>query len=730
MAERSLDIKISAHDDFSNTIKKFQSSLRGAESSSTSAGQMMNQGFKLAAAGIIAATAAVVGLGYELWKAVGAANEAEAAETKLRAALGYTSQALLDQAAALQKVTTYGDETIVEAQAMIAMFVKDESQIKAATKATLDLAAAKGMDLVSAADLVAKTIGSSNNALGRYGVTVEGVTGSTERFESAINGINAAFGGQAQAQTATFGGGLKQLANVFSDVQEEIGFVITKNNFFVQGLQILIKWLGQLAEVIKENRGWLMELAKSGIMSVVDAFILAIEVTRGFSNGLNGVLMVANLVALGIEGFAEVTIAVLRKVLLPLDLIFDGLVALGQLEINPLRGLQEKFYEMGMKSAIALNQTWEGVEKNNIAFDKLKETVVGFKTELEKIQAVEIQATETRKGLADTTSVLTAEQLKAQEIIDSWINKINALGASEQELMDIEVQKLVLMRATESQIFSLTTAMENYYTKKRELSLQEQQWAAEQKLTEMESKDIYQQALIEEAGLEVLNTWQRYETKLQMMQDYNNQVIQQMVLAGASREQIEAKSAELSIQYERQVAQARLAIASSSMGMMANMMQQMYNQQGQKNKAYFTAYKAFAIAQTVIDTYKGAVAAFSAFAGMGILGIVLGAIAAAIVIAFGVMKVNQIRSMQPGGTVSSGSGSVSMPSASSIPSSSQMPGQLEKKEETKPTQNITVQIHNPLSTQNWAKIAEDNIVPALNAAQSRNINLNVRTMET
>ena len=108
----------------------------------------------------------------------------EKVEKKLEQALGRTSSALLNQASALQKVTTFGDEAIIGAQALIASFVDDEEQIKAATEATLDLAAAKGMDLNAAADLVSKTLGSSTNALSRYGITVEGTVGSSKRLES------------------------------------------------------------------------------------------------------------------------------------------------------------------------------------------------------------------------------------------------------------------------------------------------------------------------------------------------------------------------------------------------------------------------------------------------------------------------------------------------------------------------------------------------------------------
>ena len=147
----------------------------------------------------------------------------EMAEKKLEAALGKTSIGLLKYAKSLQKVTMFGDEAILEAEALIGAFVKDEEAIKAATKATLDLAAAKGFDLVASADLVSKTLGSSTNALTRYGIQVEGAVGSTERLESLTTNIAAVFGGQASAQAETYTGKIEQAKNELGDMGEEIG---------------------------------------------------------------------------------------------------------------------------------------------------------------------------------------------------------------------------------------------------------------------------------------------------------------------------------------------------------------------------------------------------------------------------------------------------------------------------------------------------------------------------
>ena len=172
--------------------------------------------------------------------------EQEKAEKKLEVALGRTSTALLNQASALQQVTTFGDESIIGVQALIASFTDDEEAIKKATKATLDLAAAKGMDLSSAADLVSKTLGSSTNSLSRYGIKVEGAVGSTRRLDSLTGNIAKLFGGQAKASAETLGGAIEQMSNAFGDANEAAG------QAFAPTIKILAKSFKGAAESAKE----------------------------------------------------------------------------------------------------------------------------------------------------------------------------------------------------------------------------------------------------------------------------------------------------------------------------------------------------------------------------------------------------------------------------------------------------------------------------------------------
>ena len=102
---------------------------------------------------------------------------------------------------------------------------------------------------------------------------------------------------------------------------------------------------------------------------------------------------------------------------------------------------------------------------------------------------------------------------------------------------------------------------------------------------------------------------------------------------------------------------------------------------------------------------------------------------AAAAIAAGLARVEQIRSTEPrGATASISAGGRANPQYSGgSPSAYPVPTRLD---EGGPAQFITVQIYNPLSEQNWQKIVEDNIIPAIKDAGDRNISLSIRKMES
>lgn len=197
------------------------------------------------------AVAAAVGVAIRtVGKFIKAAAKQEKAERTLAAAMKqagtFTEKAFkenLKYASSLQKITTFGDEAILGVQKLLTNFGLEGEELKSLTKATLDLAAAKGMDLTSAADLVAKSVGSSTNALTRYGIQVTGAVGSTERAQTAVENITKLFGGAAAAEADTFSGTIEQTKNALGDLAERIGAKL----FPVLSpiLKTITRWVGQ-----------------------------------------------------------------------------------------------------------------------------------------------------------------------------------------------------------------------------------------------------------------------------------------------------------------------------------------------------------------------------------------------------------------------------------------------------------------------------------------------------
>jgi len=110
--------------------------------------------------GVLAATFSVAMIVRFAKASMQAYDQQIKAETKLLTALkGRRAEAdrLIKQAQKLQKVTRFGDEETIEAQARLGRFLGDNVKaIEELTPLVQDLATAQGMDLASAADLVAR----------------------------------------------------------------------------------------------------------------------------------------------------------------------------------------------------------------------------------------------------------------------------------------------------------------------------------------------------------------------------------------------------------------------------------------------------------------------------------------------------------------------------------------------------------------------------------------------
>jgi len=225
---KSVNIKLGANiTDFESKMKRAQKSFKRTAANLKSTGKAMSMSL----------TAPLLAFAGASVKAFDTQAKAEA---KLNTALKGNATAfknLTTQARELQKITIFGDEETIAAQSMLASMGLEEEAILRLTPLIQDMATAKGMDLTAAADLVAKSVGSSTNALSRYGIQIEGAVGSSERLESAAEALSGQFLGQSEAAAKAGAGGLKQLQNTLGDLMEDIGKML------IPILNSLVSWV-------------------------------------------------------------------------------------------------------------------------------------------------------------------------------------------------------------------------------------------------------------------------------------------------------------------------------------------------------------------------------------------------------------------------------------------------------------------------------------------------------
>lgn len=208
-------------------------------------------GTVLGGVGAVAGAAVVAGFGAMVagaYSSIKAFNETQQVTKQMEAVLKSTGNAaglfkedLQDQAAALQKLTTYSDEAVMSAQNLLLTFTNVKGPIFQESIGTiLDMSTALGQDLKSSSIQLGKALNDPINgitALSRVGVSftddqkkmIETMVqaGDTMGAQRVILAeLSKEFGGSAAAAADTFSGKMAQLKNQLGEFQEKIGKVL------------------------------------------------------------------------------------------------------------------------------------------------------------------------------------------------------------------------------------------------------------------------------------------------------------------------------------------------------------------------------------------------------------------------------------------------------------------------------------------------------------------------
>lgn len=193
---------------------------------------------------------------------------------------GKTSRELAGFAAELQKMSTFGDEAIIEMQSLLLTFTNIAGpQFDRATQAVLDMSVARGQDLKTSALSIGKALSDpvrGLTALSRAGVQfsddqralAESLvdTGRTAEAQGVIlEEMQRQFGGAAEAATDTRGGALTQLGNAFGDLLEADGggmndaVAATKELTALMQDPAIVAGMNAITTAVIEFAGWMVK---------------------------------------------------------------------------------------------------------------------------------------------------------------------------------------------------------------------------------------------------------------------------------------------------------------------------------------------------------------------------------------------------------------------------------------------------------------------------------------
>jgi len=206
-------------------------------------------------------------------KLLKASQRQESAERKLFAALKSTGQAaglsskqLTLMASSLQSVTTHGDETIIEAEALLLTFTQiHKDTFPKAVEAILNVSDAMGQDLKQSTIQIGKALNDpivGMTALSRVGIKLSkeqkqqvkdfiALNDVSSAQKVIINELNTQFGDMAITMRETAEGGVKALSNSFGDLMEQLG---DKLQPAIQSITAFLKKLSDKQKTAAEKR--------------------------------------------------------------------------------------------------------------------------------------------------------------------------------------------------------------------------------------------------------------------------------------------------------------------------------------------------------------------------------------------------------------------------------------------------------------------------------------------
>lgn len=249
---------------------------------------------------------------------VEAANAQEAALRKLGYSLaqsGNFTQSALDDLAAytdqMEKLTGVGDDVVAANLSVLSSMTKLSSQgLKEAQTAALNLSATMGIDLDTATKKVAMAINGQDDALKKYGITLDVGADKTHNLSVLTDKLGSSLGNAAKGQLNTFSGAMTAAENGLGNFFEAIAVGITQNPVFIAALKEIASILGELTGSAEGNSKAIKEGLANAFLLMADILIVTTAAVDQFIRimeaGIRSILLPVNALADGIRLLSDV----------------------------------------------------------------------------------------------------------------------------------------------------------------------------------------------------------------------------------------------------------------------------------------------------------------------------------------------------------------------------------------------------------------------------------------
>lgn len=644
-----LKIKISANE------KDAIRGLDAIEKKASDIGPSLETAAKISAVAFAALTA-------EIGFSLKAFEEAESATRKLSQALqaqGIFTTKLRDEyksyAEAVELATGVDGDALVGAQATAQSFLGQTKITKELTAAIADLSQAKGIDLNSAATILAKTIGTGTNALAREGLEIAKTATTAERYAAVLQFVEGRYKGQAAAANQGLGS-LRSLQTQFGNLQEAIGAR------FAPVATAIIQTLTKLFQTIAANES-IADLIAALITGAAAAtgFVLA---AAGIAKGL--VIAQAAMAAFGVASNVALAgiPALIGIVVAAVTFLALNWETAGARIIAVVQGL-----------GIFIAQTFEGIGRVlagaftldtgriQSGINEIKNAYKnGFDEALKDIPAKAKESAEkqeeVQKIAAAKRHAADAEN-KAQEV---------ALAEAQNQLLQLKAQEAsAALIAIKQQEIDTLTAIRDAETQGEIAALQ----ARYAELTALEEEqriqDIERQTAFAELEAQLRDS-------LQLSESERTNVFYEQKRAALEASLITEREAEANVANQKVATQIAaqnrrleetkrygVAYAAINGAIQSQEVQGFKGATGElvaltqsKNGTLKAIGKAASLAQITIKTAESALNIYAGFSTIPIVGPALGVAGAAAAIAFGVEQAGKVIAANEGGVITGG----------------------------------------------------------------------------